>query len=83
MFLAGGGVLLWLATLKLFFDQAIGTRPLLTLGVLLMLSGIHLICTGVLAEFVVRNQSSGFKARTYAIRQVIEGGGSKPAQAHH
>lgn len=74
MFLTGGGILLWLATLKVFLAESIGTRPLLMLGVLLILSGIHLMCTGVLAEFVVRNQSSTATARTYSIRRVIEGG---------
>ncbi|NCV33152.1 MAG: hypothetical protein EBW05_09545, partial [Betaproteobacteria bacterium] len=57
---------------------AIGGRPMLMLGVLLLLSGIHLMCTGVLAEFVVRNQSNQSTMRTYVIRQVIEGGKFAP-----
>lgn len=77
MFLAGSGILLWLSTLKLFFSESIGTRPLLSLGVLLLLSGIHLMCTGVLAEFVVRNQSLASKDRAYTIRSVIRGGKPK------
>lgn len=74
MLVTGSGILLWLGLLKIFLAESIGTRPLLLLGVLLILSGIHLICTGVLAEFLVRNQSSPSVMRTYAIRRVIEGG---------
>lgn len=81
MFLAGSGILLWLTTLKLFFSESIGARPLLSLGVLLLLTGIHLMCTGVLAEFVVRSQSHADTARAYAIRSIIQGG--RPhGQAH-
>ncbi|NDI22633.1 MAG: glycosyltransferase, partial [Betaproteobacteria bacterium] len=78
MFVAGGGILVGLSVLKVFFDAAIGGRPMLMLGVLLLLSGIHLMCTGVLAEFVVRNQSNQSTMRTYVIRQVIEGGKFAP-----
>jgi hypothetical protein len=74
MLVTGSGILLWLGLLKIFLAESIGTRPLLMLGVLLILSGIHLICTGVLAEFLVRHQSSPSVMRTYAIRRVIEGG---------
>ncbi|MCB9701707.1 MAG: glycosyltransferase family 2 protein [Myxococcales bacterium] len=35
-------------------DEAIGTRPLLTLGVLLMITGIHFLGLGLLAELLVR-----------------------------
>ncbi len=46
--------LFYLVFLKLFLDQDIGRRPLLILSVLLILAGIQLISTGVIAELLVR-----------------------------
>lgn len=52
--LAGIGflVLLYLTLLKLFTGVDIGHRPLLQLGVLLMLAGLQLVLVGMLAELI-------------------------------
>jgi hypothetical protein len=47
-------ILAWLTAEKLAFDHDIGGRPLLLLGVLLMLIGVQLVATGVIGELLTR-----------------------------
>ena len=46
-------VLIYLSILRLFFDQSIGTRPLLMFGVLMVIFGMQLILTGLLGDLIV------------------------------
>jgi glycosyltransferase involved in cell wall biosynthesis len=46
-------ILLYLSILRLFFDQSIGTRPLLMFGVLLTIFGMQLMLTGLLGDLIV------------------------------
>jgi len=62
--LAGVGCLAFLTARKLFWDEAIGHRPLLILGLLLVVVGVQLFCTGLLAEMI--NHVHG--RRRYLIR---------------
>jgi glycosyltransferase involved in cell wall biosynthesis len=50
----GAAVLVYLAALKLFFDEALSGRPLLLLGALLFLTGVTLVCFGLIGELLVR-----------------------------
>ena len=50
----GGLILAYLAALKIFAGEAIGNRPLLLLGILLVFTGVQLVTLGLLAE---RDQS--------------------------
>jgi glycosyltransferase involved in cell wall biosynthesis len=50
--LAGFSILAYLSSTKLFFAQAIGTRPLLFLGGLLLALGVQLVSLGILAELI-------------------------------
>ena len=50
----GTVVLVYLAVLKLVFDEALGGRPLLLLGALLFLTGVTLVCFGLIGELLVR-----------------------------
>jgi len=52
--LAGFAVLSWLTVEKLLFGEDIGQRPLLFLGLLLLLMGVQLVATGVLGELLTR-----------------------------
>ena len=47
-------MLVYLSVLKLGFGQAIGARPLLTLGTLLTLIGLMFIGQGLLGELIIR-----------------------------
>jgi glycosyltransferase involved in cell wall biosynthesis len=47
-------ILVWLTAEKLLLERDIGGRPLLLLGVLLMLIGVQLVATGVIGELLTR-----------------------------
>jgi len=47
-------ILAWLTLEKLLLERDIGGRPLLLLGVLLMLIGVQLVATGVIGELLTR-----------------------------
>ena len=47
-------ILAWLSAEKIFLERDIGGRPLLLLGVLLMLIGVQLVATGVIGELLTR-----------------------------
>jgi hypothetical protein len=49
----GFAVLLYLTGVWMFTEQAIGTRPLLALGVLLVVVAIQLFSFGIIAELIV------------------------------
>lgn len=62
--LVGGGmmsvgtvILLYLSALRIFYDANIGTRPLLFLGVLLVVIGFQSLSLGLLGELIVRRQA--------------------------
>ncbi len=67
------GVLLgvYLSFLKVFMGESIGNRPLLLLSVLLILSGIQLISTGVVAELIVRTYYESRNEKPYIIERKI------------
>ncbi len=48
----------WLAFAKLVFDQPINGRPLLFLGMLLLIVGVQLLSLGLLGEMLTRQQKS-------------------------
>jgi len=67
---AGLGVLAYLTWLKLFADEAIGGRPLLTLGALLFMFGMMLINVGLLAEMLVRIYHESQGKPTYVVKEM-------------
>jgi glycosyltransferase involved in cell wall biosynthesis len=54
LLLAGGLVLAWLTFEKIALGHDIGGRPLLLLGVLLLLIGVQLVATGLIGELLTR-----------------------------
>lgn len=72
LLLFGLGVLLYLVGIKLFFGQDIGNRPLLTFGTLLVLSGIQLLSTGIVAELIVRTYYESQNKRPYLIKEIVQ-----------
>jgi glycosyltransferase involved in cell wall biosynthesis len=63
----GFGVLLYLTVLW-FLGHPVGTRPLLALGVLLTITGVQILCVGLVAEIIVRTTLP--RADVFAIRDV-------------
>jgi len=62
----------YLLILKLFGED-IGNRPLLTLGIVLLLAGIQLITTGFLAEFIMRTYYESQAKTPYTIKERFNG----------
>jgi hypothetical protein len=65
-----GLILLYLAVDKFIFGSDIGTRPLLLIGVMLFLSSLQLITTGILAEMLARTYFQSDQSASYIIRDV-------------
>lgn len=65
----GGFILLHLLSLKVFWGADIGQRPLLFTGILLVVVGIQMLTTGVLAEMQTRHSGK----QTYAVRKQATG----------
>ncbi len=70
---AGLGISGYLTVLKLGFGQEIGHRPLLLLGVLLLVLGTQLIVLGLLGEMISRVYHEQQKKLTYVVRSVRRG----------
>ncbi|MDJ0728916.1 MAG: glycosyltransferase family 2 protein [Crocosphaera sp.] len=62
----------YLTFLKLILGLSIGHRPLLILAVLLILTGIQLLISGLLAELIMRTYHESQKRPIYRVRQVVK-----------
>lgn len=67
---SGFAILAWLSIDKLVFGQAIGQRPLLQLGILLVILGVQLISTGLIGELINFNSRSQ-SAKTPRITETL------------
>lgn len=70
VFLAGIIINVFLAINKIVGNE-IGNRPLLILGVILLLGGLQLILFGILAEMLMRTYYESQNKKTYRIRSVV------------
>jgi glycosyltransferase involved in cell wall biosynthesis len=66
--MAVGLALLSYLTVIWFMGHSVGTRPLLTLGVLLTITGVQILCVGLVAEVVVRTSLN--RGEVYVVRSV-------------
>jgi hypothetical protein len=64
----GTGINAYMAVLRLFFNVGIGNRPLLFLGILLMVLGIQLLSTGLIGELININHVKKQKPK---IRELV------------
>ncbi|MGD8394432.1 MAG: glycosyltransferase family 2 protein [Candidatus Eiseniibacteriota bacterium] len=78
-FFAGSAICVYLAILRLFFEQGLANRPLLLLGVLLVFTGIQFISMGLLAEMLARTYHESQDKPIYVIRDTL-GFGSDSAK---
>lgn len=67
----GGGLLLYLAGLKLLMGQQIGGRPLLLLAILLLILGVQLVGMGLLGEMVARVYHETQRKPIYMVQRTI------------
>ncbi len=69
-FAIGGLILLTLAFQKMVYHVDIGARPLLLLGVLMVLTGIQLLSTGLIAELQIRTYFESQEKAPYKVRHI-------------
>ncbi|WP_456425846.1 glycosyltransferase family 2 protein [Rhodocaloribacter sp.] len=74
-FFGGFVVSLWLSIDKLVYGNPIGDRPLLLLGVLLILVGVQMFTTGLIGEMVIRPRME--RTETYDVVEALA-----PSAAH-
>ena len=81
-FVAGGLVLIYLAVVRLFFQQPIADRPLMLLGILLTMLGVQLVTSGLLVELVIRTYYESQGKAIYTVRDelVTQGAGRQGAR---
>jgi hypothetical protein len=72
MVTTGSLVCAWLVYVKFFQHEGIADRPLLLLGVLMILGGIQLVMTGLLGEMLSRTYHESQNKPTYVIREIRE-----------
>jgi hypothetical protein len=82
MGLPGALILAWLAYVRLTGQEAIGNRPLLLFGILLVFTGVQLVTLGLLAELQARTYHESQDKPTYAIRDILEATADNPDPIH-
>ncbi|HEX9652942.1 MAG TPA: glycosyltransferase family 2 protein, partial [bacterium] len=68
-FIFGMAISLYLSFDKIFFGKHLSNRPLLFLGVLLIIIGIQFVSIGLLGEMITANRK---RQADYSIKQVLE-----------
>lgn len=76
----GTCISLWLAVNKIMFHATLADRPLLLLGILLIVVGVQLVSLGLMADVLARTYHEAQGRRPYFIRNVIRSrvGGESP-----
>lgn len=69
--IVGGLILAYLAVVKFYLGEDIGTRPLLLVGVLFVISSFQFLTAGITAELLVRTYFESAGAKSYIVRQVF------------
>lgn len=71
--LIGGVIMIYLLVCKFGFDQHIGNRPLLILGILLLFMGVQFFTTGIIIDLQMRTYYESQQLRPYKIRKIFLG----------
>lgn len=70
----------WLGFQKIVFDAALADRPMLLLGVMLIVVGVQLISLGVVADLLMRTYHESQGKPAYHVRTRIVGAGRAPGR---
>lgn len=62
-------ILVYLAGVKIFLGESIGTRPLLFAGFFMLIAGVQMVTSGVLAELLARVYYESGSSRAYVARE--------------
>ena len=73
-FLIGLVISGYLTILRLFYGVGLSDRPILLLGVLLIILGVQLVLMGLLGELIVRSYHESQNKPIYAVREILGGG---------
>jgi glycosyltransferase involved in cell wall biosynthesis len=76
-FALGFLVCAYLAMDKLAFGHSLGNRPLLDLGVLLIVTGVQLISTGIIAEILIRTYFESQHKAIFRVKELYGFGGEQ------
>jgi glycosyltransferase involved in cell wall biosynthesis len=71
----GGAVLAYLGWVKFGLGEDIGTRPLLLVGVVLVIASLQFLTTGIVAELLTRTYFESSQVKPYLAREVQGGTG--------
>jgi glycosyltransferase involved in cell wall biosynthesis len=69
--IGGISLSLYLATIRLLFDQPLGDRPILLLAILLIVLGVQLITMGLLGEIVIRTYHETQDKPIYTVKELL------------
>src|SRR5262245_39118457 len=84
MSIPGLFIMAYLTFVKFVMSEAIGNRPLLMFGVLLVFTGVQLLTLGLMAELLVRTYHESQDKPTYVIREIRESPAlAAPAREYH
>jgi glycosyltransferase involved in cell wall biosynthesis len=70
--LLGGGITILLGLQKIFFDAQLANRPLLLLGILLIVIGVQFISMGLIGEMLARTYHESQEKPIYVIKDTLE-----------
>lgn len=70
--LLGGGITILLGLQKLLFDVQLANRPLLLLGVLLIVIGVQFVSMGLIGEMLARTYHESQEKPIYIVKDVLE-----------
>ena len=68
--LIGGSVCGWLAFQRLFYNESVAGKPMLLLGVLLIVLGVQIIGFGLVGEIIIFSQARNLKE--YRVERIYE-----------
>ena len=66
----GSAILLWLLAVKVVLGQALANRPLVLLGLMLLVLGVQFLSLGILGELIIRVYHEAGSQRSYLIRRL-------------
>ncbi|MCZ6623215.1 MAG: glycosyltransferase family 2 protein [Deltaproteobacteria bacterium] len=69
--LGGLGITFYLGILRLFHQTSLANRPLLLLGILLIITGVQFITMGLLGEMLSRVYYENQEKPTYTIKEIL------------
>lgn len=75
----GGFILALLTYQRLFLDVPMGNRPMMSLGVMLVIIGLQFLVFGLIGEVLARTYYESQEKRIYVVRKVHRAGDSRSA----